>query len=326
MTKAQGPRVFATLDAEAKAIRRKILPWIRAHAWDHEQDDVESVLLDWRKPSAAEWPWSHYVGHGANRIVFRSIMRPDVVLKVAFPGHEDDNLRESIVWDHVGPRTRATLVPLIEAHPRGLYNAMPLVKQGPQEKRGFLQVLQRPKEQYRDRLAALGVLDLTCANLDTEGRLLDYGEWGLTPRGTANRRGRFILTLKPGTLVYHGTSSTRQFDRLQGPAWVSRAKDIADWFAREWRDGQPAVGSRILTFRTTRPMRLEVLEDLDHMERLMEQLGDPVGTHEMAQAFCAARGVDGWIVRERYGPGKDDILLCETGALKYMRNEVRHAR
>jgi hypothetical protein len=157
--------------------------------------------------------------------------------------------------------------------------------------------------------------------------LLDYGECGLTPRGTANRRGRFILTLKPGTLVYHGTSSTRQFDKLQGPAWVSRAKNIADWFAREWRDGQPAVGSRILTFRTTRPMRLEVLEDLDHMERVMERLGDPVGTHEMAQAFCAARGVDGWIVRERYGPRKDDILLCETRALKYVGSEaVQHAR
>jgi hypothetical protein len=76
-------------------------------------------------------------------------MRPDVVLKVAFPGHEDDNLRESIVWDHVGPMTRVTLVPLIEAHPRGIYNAMPLVKQGPKRRGGSCRRFSSPRSSTR---------------------------------------------------------------------------------------------------------------------------------------------------------------------------------
>lgn len=135
----------------------------------------------------------------------------------------------------------------------------------------------------------------------------------MTPHGAQARPGRFILTLKPGTIVYHGTNANRDFEVLDGPAWVTRSPKTAAWFAREWRDGQRP---RILTFRLTEPYRLEILDDLDHLEEISESLGDPVGSHELAESFCAMRGTDGWIVRHNYGPNQDDILLCDPSGLE----------
>jgi len=132
-------------------------------------------------------------------------------------------------------------------------------------------------------------------------------------RGARARAGRFILTLKPGTKVYHGTNANEDFESLDGMSWVSRSPKVAAWFAQEWRGGQRP---RILTFRVTEPYRLEILDDMQHLEEVSEALGDPAGSHDLAEAFCAQRGVDGWIVRHNYGQDRDDILLCDPSGLE----------
>ena len=141
-------------------------------------------------------------------------------------------------------------------------------------------------------------------------------------RGARARPARFFLTLKPGTKLYHGTRGSGDFDELWPVSWVSRSRDVAAWFAKEWRGEGEGGSPKILTFRVTEPISLELLDDHDHLEEVMEELGDPVGTSEMAEAFCAQRGVGGWIVRHNYGPNQDDILLCDPSSLAFMGVEA----
>lgn len=139
---------------------------------------------------------------------------------------------------------------------------------------------------------------------------------------------RIRKPLRKGSLVYHGTSSEEEFTDLNGPAWVSDAAAVADFF-KSWKfdKGQP----RILTFRVREAPRLALIgsdEDLRHLATWAMQTtglyvyvdaydeGEDQGYRELApegllEAVCRA-GLDGWHIPDNYrDPKGSDTMLCD---------------
>ena len=116
-------------------------------------------------------------------------------------------------------------------------------------------------------------------------------------------------TLAAGTTVYHGTRSEEEFEDLNGPAWVSQDRGVAEEFV-EWHDAGGAP--RILEFKTVNDLTLALFESSQDIEDFVEGvLGEPDGymsPMELAEMVCD-EGYDGWIIPNNYG-SSDDTMLC----------------
>ncbi len=122
--------------------------------------------------------------------------------------------------------------------------------------------------------------------------------------------------LRKGMLVYHGTSSSEEFEDLRGPAWVSDAETVAREFV-SWAGGNGRP--RILTFRMLRAPRLAIVTSDRELRELAAWVEEKTGIEpepgpvEFAQQVCDSRlGLDGWHIPNNY-PSGSDTMICEPG-------------
>lgn len=147
-------------DAMAALLRR----WAHAKL-QQSPDGLEDD--EWKRPA-----WNHgwqWLGTGSARAVYDIGLRDSVAFKIALDdGGARDNLTEARFWAQAkGTPLEACLVPVIDVHPEGLWLKMERVSRA------------GPRTQISsacDRLLSrAGVRDITSANMDHRGRMLDYG-------------------------------------------------------------------------------------------------------------------------------------------------------
>lgn len=127
-----------------------------------------------------------------------------------------------------------------------------------------------------------------------------------------------VITLKAGTLLYHGTDQSNfdeQSDGLEGPAWLSNSVSVARFFAtRNAGGGGP---TRIITYRLTADLKLHEIHTRDELETLAEEFGIDLEGTEAIRDSVYASGIPGWVIVGNYPEG-DDILIANTSALEYV--------
>jgi hypothetical protein len=126
-------------------------------------------------------------------------------------------------------------------------------------------------------------------------------------------------TLRAGTTVYHGTGSDVDFTELEGPAWVSTSRSVAQWF-RGWHGGERA---RVLEFKLVADVNLRSVYSSEEFQEMIEGLGlEPEDEiREIADALCTQTPYEGWIIPNNY-PDGDDILLCNPeSVLEFVKIE-----
>lgn len=131
---------------------------------------------------------------------------------------------------------------------------------------------------------------------------------------------------KVGDLVYHGTSVDEDFEDLRGPAWVTDSKAVAKNFVG-WNGGSKP---RILTYRVTAEPKLVVADGEREFQDMLEWVDEETGRelslgwdpHELADAVCSIRGVDGWHLPTNFPEGSD-TLLCDPGRFLALVNVER---
>lgn len=132
-----------------------------------------------------------------------------------------------------------------------------------------------------------------------------------------------MYVIEPGTMVYHGTSSTDWDERNEYPDvpfWVSENITDVEFFVT-WH-GNPG-NARIITFRTTKPLHLVLFNDRDDMDLFSEYTGiDMDFPGEAAEDICA-KGLSGWIVPGNYKNGGSDIMVCDADALEYIETDKK---
>jgi hypothetical protein len=131
------------------------------------------------------------------------------------------------------------------------------------------------------------------------------------------RRWPATETIKPGTILYHGTESEfEEGDDLQMPAWFSAEREVAEWFAK--RDGTRPGGIRI--YKVTKPIQLPVINNKQELEQFFETFGiEAYGAEDMADGVVRA-GLPGWVIPENYNPG-NDILIVDGSAVQFQNVE-----
>lgn len=145
-----------------------------------------------------------------------------------------------------------------------------------------------------------------------------------------------IKVIPAGTTLYHGTQGSwwegdrkgvRTLRTPKGPAWVSDSWSVSLAFATMGR-AQGNSDPRILTYRTTRPIRLSRVDNHPEFSALMRKHGiDPLRANGNGEklpmelyaslpTFCSKVNSDGWIWVNYYGQREfglgrgSDILLC----------------
>lgn len=122
-------------------------------------------------------------------------------------------------------------------------------------------------------------------------------------------------TLAAGTLLYHG--SNKQWDeqklRPEAPFWLTDHPKIAAWFS---------FGGRVITYRTTRPLKLVMMTKALLRQYDAEGEGE---LHYAAGNLCheASRdGFDGWITRKNaYIIGDNrgiEVMVCDGTSVEYV--------
>lgn len=139
--------------------------------------------------------------------------------------------------------------------------------------------------------------------------------------GNTNNNVPAMTTITAGTLLYHGTDCDdldEENDPLQGPAWLSSSKDVADYFAK--RHGGWGGKRRIITYRLFEDVRLyEILSQAD-MQMLADEFQISLcGVEEMRESVDDS-GIPGWVIPNNY-PSGDDILLSDVSVLEYVKSE-----
>lgn len=111
--------------------------------------------------------------------------------------------------------------------------------------------------------------------------------------------------LRAGSPLFHGTPGSG-FAFPRGPAWFARARAHARPFAK-------GAGGRVAAYRARRDLRLVLLDSPGAVAAFLKSSGLPAAAtpRQLKAAACGA-GLDGWVVRGRYGePGDgDDVMLC----------------
>lgn len=126
------------------------------------------------------------------------------------------------------------------------------------------------------------------------------------------------VTLKAGTLLYHGTDCDdfeEKADSLDGPAWLTSSRSVAERFAS--RSGGWGGQKRVLVYRLTEDVELpEILSSRGMQELADEHNLDLNGVEAMRESVANAQ-LPGWIIPNNY-PDGDDILLVNSGSLDYV--------
>ncbi len=131
-----------------------------------------------------------------------------------------------------------------------------------------------------------------------------------------------MMTLKAGTVLYHGTNSPdfdEADDGLDGPAWVTDSEAVAERFARRnlWVNARP----RVLSFVLEEDVELHLIQGRADMEDLQEEHGISFeGVEDMRDSVTDA-GIPGWVIPNNYPEGSD-VLLADTGALRFVSTRV----
>jgi hypothetical protein len=118
-----------------------------------------------------------------------------------------------------------------------------------------------------------------------------------------------ITSIPVGTLLYHGTQATEEFEDLIGPAWLSDDKAVATRFTAWNEEGGR---HRVLVYKTTVAIdRLVMIRTPQDMARLIRAVhaDEYDGPPEIADAACDA-GYNGWHIPNNY-PSGSDTMLCE---------------
>lgn len=120
-------------------------------------------------------------------------------------------------------------------------------------------------------------------------------------------------TLRPGTLLFHGTSADFHPSELLAPAWFSEKPRVARHFVT-WHKGGDA---RIIQFRVVSPLKLLLIPDAETYEEV-RNLSLATDTETQAEWVCH-QGYDGWICPNNY-PDEEgaDIMLCSTDGLEHI--------
>lgn len=128
------------------------------------------------------------------------------------------------------------------------------------------------------------------------------------------------MTIKAGTLLYHGTDNDdfdEASDQLEGPAWLSRGLPVAQRFAaRTGWGGQ----KRVITYRLTEDITLPEIFSRHEMEELAEEHNIDLSGTEAIRDSVANSSLPGWVIPHNYPEG-DDILLQFTDALEYQSTQ-----
>lgn len=128
-----------------------------------------------------------------------------------------------------------------------------------------------------------------------------------------------LTQLRQGTVLYHGTSTTTDFDIPNGPAHFSTSEAVARDYA--WNNGsgeRPRVLKYIITGRLSKMVDMPGTNDKNYRDAvwwLEKQLGtsfDGVGEQLMPQAWekLGAAGYNGLYIRWA-NHGGDDVLIID---------------
>ena len=129
-----------------------------------------------------------------------------------------------------------------------------------------------------------------------------------------------IVTLEPGTSVWHGTSSPVRFqqtwpDERRLPVWVSDHWSVADQFAKGW---SPGPRSRVIELCVVEPIRLLLVDNpVDFQEISGGTCDQPPGWRGRERQACATMswwGAEGWVWPDYYGRGGEEWFEDEAGA------------
>jgi hypothetical protein len=127
--------------------------------------------------------------------------------------------------------------------------------------------------------------------------------------------------LKAGTVVYHGTDCDdfdEAEDGLDGPAWVSSSKAVADWFLKN-RAGWGGR-KRIISYVLAEDLELYEITSSRAMQDLAAEFDLDLNGVEAIRESVERAGLPGWIIPNNY-PNGDDILIVDTGVLEYQGSE-----
>lgn len=140
------------------------------------------------------------------------------------------------------------------------------------------------------------------------------------------------LQLPRGEWLYHGTSAVELFHVLRAPAFLTRSRNAARWYAQEGHNERdPARGipwggrPRVLLYRLRRGVRLLHVQTPADMRKLAQAAGlstvpeDPREFPQLWRGVCAL-GVDGWLIEN--GALGDDILLCRPDAARFFNEQA----
>lgn len=131
-----------------------------------------------------------------------------------------------------------------------------------------------------------------------------------------------MITLKAGMQLFHGTDNDdfeEAEDRLNGPAWLSDSKAVAQYFAT--RSGGWGGTKRIITYTLAEDVKLHHIRSGREMLNFSEEHNiDTGGVEEMRESVEDA-GIPGWVISSNYPEG-DDILIVDTGVLDYVQTEL----
>lgn len=123
-----------------------------------------------------------------------------------------------------------------------------------------------------------------------------------------------FITLKKGTLLYHGTDSRVDFKKIIGPAWLCRSLEKAKQWAGWSESGKWAGGpKRVLAYSLKRNMRLVNTTTIEQWQELFVALSDTPDPliHQAAKAVAKA-DLNGWY-------GESEVMIVKPG--KFVRFE-----
>lgn len=135
------------------------------------------------------------------------------------------------------------------------------------------------------------------------------------------------LKVKKGEPVFHGTASDTIFTSLKGPAWVAKARDVAEHFARI-RGGRSSSKhgggcNRILEFKAIKDLKLILIRGRKDWFKLLDFLGEDQQYYSPSSTAYKAldrlsQKYDGWIIPTNYVNGDDLLLFFPDSTLGFV--------
>jgi len=116
------------------------------------------------------------------------------------------------------------------------------------------------------------------------------------------------VIIPEGTVFYHGTSSGEDFEDLEGPAWVTQSKKVAEHFAHMLCEDDNTP--RVLRYLLVKDLEvLEILGNSDFDALLGDDEDQLVSSEDLKEALVSST-YRGWTIPHNYkAPLGDDTLL-----------------